>query len=93
MVSVKLPRVLLRHPYMRHATTYSQTGAVWASTFLCRKNTRSLGQKFECSDFERVFCQTRQILAGINALFQGSLTKYGEKLAKRRVLGTFDPST
>jgi len=54
---------------------------------------RSLGQKFECLGFERVFCQTRQILAGIIVLFQENLTKYGEKLAKRQAFGTFVPGS
>jgi len=40
-------------------------------------------------DFERIICQARQIFAGILAVFQGNLTKHGEKFAKRQALGTF----
>jgi hypothetical protein len=55
--------------------------------------SRSLGQKSECLDFERIFCQARQIFAGIIALFQGNLTRHGEKFAKRQAFGTFVPGS
>jgi len=44
-------------------------------------------------DFERIFCQARQIFAGIIALFQENLTKHGEKFAKRQAFGTFFPGS
>ena len=55
--------------------------------------SRSLGQKYECLDFEREFCWARRIFAVIIALFQGNSTKHSGILAKRQAFGTFVPSS
>jgi len=46
---------------------------------------RVRGHKMKYSNFEQIFCRTRQIFAGISKIFQENLTKCGEKFAKRRM--------
>ena len=68
-----LIKMLLIQTNPKHC--YQLTSNLHLKTLICRI-TRSLCKKSKCLDFERIFCQARQIFAGIIALFQGNLTKH-----------------